>query len=591
MTDGVDSPAANDPTERPAVGSGGGSALRQTIGSLREVFANPNLRRVQLADFGSAVGDFALQTAIVVWVFHFGGAKAVGGYLAIRLAVVAFVSPVGAMFADRYPRKAVMVTCDVLRLLLLVVTAACIFYDLPAATVFVFATLERLVTTAFRPALRALTPSLANRPEELTASNGTTSTLESVAAFIGPALAAGLLWVVSVPVVVLFDGATYLWSALLVLGVTVAATPEPEQPLAGDAARETAAEQHSTDSGTAPGAAEQKRGFLGEMMAGYRIIAKNLDLLVVTIQVSGQMVIAGASMVFLVLMAVQIMGTGPKGLGLFDAVSGVAAIMGGFFAIYRASHKRVGQDLTTGVVFWSLPLVAVAVWPNPVVAFLAVAFQGFGNPMVDTNMATVFQRGAPDEVLGRVFGALEACLIAAGAVGAAVMPFLVKWLGFQGSIGLVGFVVAALALVTLPRMRGLDRRLTQPAELSLLRGIPMFAPLSLRTVESLVGRLSSVQVSAGEVVLREGEGSDRFYVIESGLVEVTQGGAVLRQERPGEFFGEIGLLRDVSRTATITALEDTTLLTLERNDFLAAVTGQHDAARAADEVVRRRLAV
>jgi CRP-like cAMP-binding protein len=98
-------------------------------------------------------------------------------------------------------------------------------------------------------------------------------------------------------------------------------------------------------------------------------------------------------------------------------------------------------------------------------------------------------------------------------------------------------------------------------------------------------------VTAGEVVLREGEDSDRFFVIESGLVEVTQGGAVLRQEGPGEFFGEIGLLRDVPRTATVTVVEDTVLLALERDDFLDAVTGQSDAFRAADDVVSLRLSV
>jgi len=76
-----------------------------------------------------------------------------------------------------------------------------------------------VVGTPFRPAFRALMPSLVTRPEELTASNGTSSTLESLSFFAGPAIAGVLLATTSVPVVLLFDAATFAWSALLISGV------------------------------------------------------------------------------------------------------------------------------------------------------------------------------------------------------------------------------------------------------------------------------------------------------------------------------------------------------------------------------------
>jgi CRP-like cAMP-binding protein len=110
-------------------------------------------------------------------------------------------------------------------------------------------------------------------------------------------------------------------------------------------------------------------------------------------------------------------------------------------------------------------------------------------------------------------------------------------------------------------------------------------------VEALANRLVAVHAPAGMVVLREGEESDRFYIIESGLVEVTQAGAVLRQEGPGDFFGEIGLLRDVPRTATITALEDTTLMALDRADFLSALSGNEEGNQAVDAVISHRLGI
>jgi CRP-like cAMP-binding protein len=103
--------------------------------------------------------------------------------------------------------------------------------------------------------------------------------------------------------------------------------------------------------------------------------------------------------------------------------------------------------------------------------------------------------------------------------------------------------------------------------------------------------LIRVPVAAGEVVVREGDESDRFFIVETGLVEVTQDGVVLRREGPGEFFGEIGLLRDVPRTATVTAVEDTVLQSLSREAFLAAVNGERDSFLAADDIVTRRLTV
>ena len=100
----------------------------------------------------------------------------------------------------------------------------------------------------------------------------------------------------------------------------------------------------------------------------------------------------------------------------------------------------------------------------------------------------------------------------------------------------------------------MDRRLEAPAGLPLLRAIPMFGPLNPVTLDALARALVRVEVAAGDVVVREGDESDRFYVIESGTVQVTAAdGHVLREEGPGDYFGEIGLLRDVPRTATITA--------------------------------------
>ena len=573
-------PQDNDrPAGRHGLLAAAATAARETRGSLASVFRNPNLRRIQLALGGSMIGDWAYATAVAVWAYGVGGATAVGVWSAIRLALLALTSPLGAALADRYPRRAVMISADLIRATLIALATVCLYLDLHPAFVFVLATLTSMVSTAFRPAQRALMPALANHPEELTASNGTASTLESLSFFLGPSLGALLLVVADVETVFLVNMATFLVSTLLVTRVQVpAVAARPATPAPGE-----------TDAAAA--ADEPKERFLTEVSAGFRTIARDRDLLVVTAEVSAQTIVAGASAVFTIVMAVHILGTGPQGVGYLDSMLGVGAIVGGFTAIARASRRRLAQDMTYGVLLWSLPLLLVTVWPHPAAAFAAVVLLGFGNPLVDVNMETIIQRITPDEVMGRVFGALEACLIATMALGAALMPALVHWWGLRSALGVVGLGVALLALVGLPQMRSLDQRLRRPAGLDLLEAIPMFAPLTPGVVESLARSLVRVSVPAGDVVVREGTDADRFYVIESGLVEVTQNGAVLRREEAGDFFGEIGLLRDVPRTATITAVEDTVLLALERADFLDAVTGQSESRMAADDVVTRRLTV
>lgn len=550
------------------------SSVRETGSSIASVFRNPGLRRVQIALTGSMIGDWAYATAVTVWAYGVGGVTAVGVWTGIRLGLMAITAPLGATLADRMARKNVMVLADVIRAVLVAAAAVCLVIDSPAAPIFVLATLTSLMGTPFRCAQRALMPSLARTPEELTASNGASSTIESLSFFVGPAIGALLIASTNVQTVFAFNVLTFLWSTAAVLGIRV-----PER--AEDAQADSSEDADESD----------KESFLSEVTGGFRSIGANRDLMVVAWLICAQTIVAGASAVFLVVMAVDILGTGAHGVGYLDSVLGVGAILGGLFAIARATRNRLAQDLTVGVVLWALPLVLVTVWPSPASVFAAVVLLGLANPLVDVNFDTIVQRVTPDEVLGRVFGSLEACLIGSMALGAFLMPVFINLWGLRTSLAIVGIGVTVLALPLLPRMRRLDARLTTPPGLDLLRAISIFRPLSAATVEGLARELIRVPVAAGEIVVQEGEESDRFFIIESGLVEVTQAGVVLRREGPGEFFGEIGLLRDIPRTATVTAVEDTVLQGLGREDFLAAVNGERESYLAADDIVTRRLTV
>jgi hypothetical protein len=216
---------------------------------------------------------------------------------------------------------------------------------------------------------------------------------------------------------------------------------------------------------------------------------------------------------------------------------------------------------------------------------------GAGRSFADVAGWTMLQRLVPDAVLARIFGILEGLNMAAQGVGAVVASILITAFGTTAALALTGLMLVVLGIARVRTLAFAERRVEVPLhELELLRGVPMFAPLAPPIVERLAARAIHVAVPAGESIIREGEPGDRFYVVVDGRVAVSAGGRALRELGAGDSFGEIALLRDTPRTASVTALEPTQLLALDRAPFLAAVTGLRASRTIASRVVDERLA-
>ena len=546
--------------------------------TLASVFKNRNLRHIQLAFAGSVLGDWAYATAVTVWTYEAGGAAAVGIFQAARFIAMTVAAPLGAVVADHVSRKAFMMTADAVRAVLVVAAAGCVAVGL-TPLVYALAMLAAVVGAPFRSAQAGLIPRLSRTPEELTASNATASNLENISSFAGPAIGALLIAVFDVEVVFLLNAATFVVSFLLVSSIHV-----PKRASGAGTASEDDAEEDSTP-------ASSRDGFFAETTAGFRTLVTSRGVRPVALLAGTQGAVWGVLTVFLVIMATSILDSGAKGVGYLNSVMGLATVVGGGVVLARVSRKRTAQDMAVGVLGWSLPLLAVAAWPSPVTVVAALAVVGVSDPLVNLGLDTIPQRIVPDRVLSRVFGAMEATLVGAMSLGAVVAPALHHLVGLRMSLLVVGVLAAAVALACLPVMRRLDGQLAEPAGMPLLEALPLFSPLDRATLETLAHSLQQVHVAAGQLVVLEGDVSDRFFIIDQGLVEVTQGERFLRQEGPGEFFGEIGLLRDVPRTATVVAVDDTVLWTLDRRSFLEAVVGHQDARRAAEDIASLRLAV
>ena len=385
-----------------------GSKLRESGQALASVFSNPGLRRVQLAFVGSIVGDWAYAIAVAVYAYDQGGPAAVGLLGVVRYLSMALVLPLASTLADRYPRKWVMLVSDVVRAALVLVAAGVIAADGPPLAVYGLAIVTALVGTCFRPAQAALLPGLARDPGELTAANVASSTIESVGFFLGPALGGLLLAVADIQTVYVVNAATFLWSAAIIVGLRAPPVTRAEE------------------------SADDERGtLLGNAGAGFRAILGNRDLRLVIGVYCAQTVVAGASLVFVVTLALDLLDLGRSGVGYLDAVMGIGGLVGGFVALVLAQRGRLALDFGVGVLLWSAPLLAIAAWPSVGVAAAAMVLVGLGNSLVDINAYTILQRTVPDEVMGRVFGAMESAIIGAMAGGALLMPLLIETLGIR----------------------------------------------------------------------------------------------------------------------------------------------------------------
>ena len=550
------------------------TGLRQkvldSVRSLREVFRNPGLRRIELAFAGSIIGDWAYAVAVAVYAYAHGGPTAVGVLAVVRYVSLAVVTPFTSVLGDRYPQRLVMVSSDLSRAALVIAGASVIANGGPRLVVYALAIATGLFGSPFRSAQASLLPELAEDAGDLSAANVASSTVESIGFFAGPALAGFILAVASIPVVYLVDAATFVWSALLVLGVRVPA-----------AATET----------QGGGRASRGGGFLPEVSAGYREILGNRDLRLLVGLLCAQTVVAGASVVFTVSMALGLLDIGRSGLGYLNATLGIGGLVGGFLALVLAQRGRLARDFGVGVVLWAAPLLLVAAWPALGVAVVVMILLGLGNSLVDVNAFTILQRLASKDAMARVFGAMESAVIGGMGIGALLMPALIATVGLRWGLVVIGAGVSALVVLGGRGLRRIDVVALAPPGLELLRRVSLLGLLPEPTLERLARALIPVKAPSGQVVIREGDHGDRFYVIESGAVEVTKEGRHVAHLGPGDYVGEIALLRDVPRTATVTATADSVLQALERGDFISAVTGQGEFREAADAAMTARLAM
>jgi len=546
------------------------SSVSRSVRVLGNVFGSPDLRRVELAFAGFNVAEWGTWIAILVFAYEAGGAAAAGAIGVIQLIPAAIFAPFASVLGDRYRRERVLLAGYLAQSLAMGATAAALLTGARLPVIYVLAALAATSLTLTRPVQGALLPALSRTPDELTAANAAAGWIESVSMFGGPAVAGVLLGLWGPGAVFAVMSGVLGLSAILAARIEArSAPPGPRSPSAQD--------------GALP-------GMVGELAGGFRALGAERRPRLVVSFMGAQSVLEGALDILLIVLAFRLLDIGSAGVGFLNAAFGVGGIVGAALATALVARRRLAPSLLVGCASWGAALAAIGLYPSPILAPIFVGVAGVGRPLIDVAGRTLLQRVVADRVLSRVFGVLEGLYMAGLALGLAVAPALVALLGERGAFVAAGAFLPVLILLARRSLAEIDAASVIPeVRLALLRSRAIFAPLSAPVLERLAARLIPVEAPAGKAIVRQGEPGDRFYVVEEGEAEVSRDGRSVATLGPGDFFGEIALLRDVPRTATVAARTGLRLYALEREDFLEAVTGHPLSARAADAVARRRI--
>ena len=477
-----------------------------------------------------------------------------------RMGAAAVSAPFMASFADRHEQRRVMLATDLVRVGTMAGIAAAAAAGAPAA-VYALAVLTSIVSTAFRPAEASLIPRLAETPEELTAANVTSSTFDSIGAFAGPA-AGALLYAVGGPTLAfLCVSFTYLWSASFVARIPKTERPEPAPHLHEDA---------------------------GGIAAGFRAVKGEPRLRVVIGLYGAQTMVAGAYSVLVVVVALELLDLGNAGVGFLQAATGVGAIVGALVALALVGRKRTAANFGLGLACFGAPLLALAALPRTWAAVVALALLGIGNSVVDISAVTLIQRTASAAVAGRVFGLVEAASVGGLGIGSILTPLLLHLAGARWTLAVAGAILPVLSLVMRRALRRIDAGAAVPEEqLAAIATVPFLDALPIQRKEALAAALERVERPAGATLFSAGDRGDRLYILSRGTIEIDLPSGPKVESAPA-FVGEIALLRDVPRTATVRVATDSTFWTLDAEHFLDAVAGHGRSRRAADALVSSR---
>lgn len=542
------------------------SVLRTTAVAYRAAAGNRSLRRVVLAFFLFNAEEFAVWIAVLIYAYQQGGTTAAGVVAIAQLVPAALLAPLGATLGDRMRRDRALGLGYAAQAAATAVLAAALWSE-PPLVVYAAAIVVSCTITLTRPVHNAIVPMLADTPQELTAANSLSGTMEGLGVMIGPALCSLLIAV---------SGSAAVAAACAILAALAGALT---------------LRLRLGDVGTSQGEAADPKGFLRAAVEGFRELRREPGASLLATLSGAQYFVLGVLDVFYAALAVEVLHMGEDAAGLLASAAGVGGLLGAAATVLLVGRRRMTPAVEGGLVVMGLGLAAIPVWPRFASTFALIVVAGAGRSFFDIAARTLLQRSVKDDAIARVFGLQEGLSMLFLAVGSATAPAMAAVLGIRWAFAVCGLLLPLGGLASAATLRAIDRRAVLPdaTRLRLLRAIPIFALLPEYELEQVSWHLVPASARAGEAIIREGDRGDRLYLLVEGEAVVESRGREVVRRGHGDYFGEIALLRDVPGTATVRAVTDVEMLALDREHFLAAVTGSWSNVDVANEEINRRL--
>jgi predicted MFS family arabinose efflux permease len=537
---------------------GVGVEMASSARLLVEALRVRDLRRVLAAYLGFTVAEMANFIAILIYAYEVGGSPALGLVAFLMLAPAAVFAPVGATLGDRFRREVMLTVAYAVFAATSAAVSIALYVEWPVGVIYFLAAVNATVLTLVRPFHESLLPALARSTEQLTAGYVAGGSIENLGWIIGPLLAGltaaawGTSAVFVITTVLLLIGTILVWE----VKTTTAAEP-----------------------GTGQNAIQMTlEGFGAFRESRPRVILLLLNSVVF---------LAGVVEVAIIVLAFEVFGSEDAGVAWLNTFIGVGAAAGSVLAVVLIGRRHLAPSMWRGLVLIAVSVSLIPVFRSQAAALVALAIMGAGWTFVDVSGRIMLQRVIPLGGLSRAFGVLEGSSMAAEGLGSAAGAILIGWLGVGRVLVVGSLLIIIVLLVNRLSLRDADVGVVVPIEhLHLLRSIPMFAALGPAELERLATYADEESVGPGTAVCVQGETGERFYLVERGTARVVRDGVDVASLGTGDFFGEIALLRDIPRTATVEAVGNLDLLVLQRGPFLDAIKSsacQIEAARAVSE--------
>ena len=506
--------------------------------------------------------EYSVWLGMLVYAYSHGGATVAGLVAIAQLVPAAVVAPLMAAIADRRSPVFLLAGSYLGQAAATGAAAVAVVAGVPVAA-YAAVVIAAAAETGTRPAQAMLIPSVAATPDQLTAANVLVGWVEA-AGFAASGLMSGVLIALcGVATVFAVCAGLGLGAVVLVAPLRVAAfAPPSERPAA----------------------------VLAGLSESLRLTASRPRLRLMLGLLTAQAVVAGALDLLIVIVAVSVLGLSHAWVGYLNFAYGLGAVLAATASVLLIG-RRLGVPIVSAALLLSIALAALASDVGLAVTAALLAVAGASHTVLDVSNRILLQRSVPAQLIGQVFGILEGLQAAGWALGALLVPLLVYLGGSR--LALLG-VAAVLPLAAAVGGRGLfslDAEAPVPVvEIALLRSIPLFAELPAPAIEALAASLAPAELSAGTLLIRQGDPGEAYYAIAAGELDVEQDGHFLRRCGRGEGVGEIALLHSIPRTATVVAHSAATVYELDREPFLAAVLGHPQTYREASRIAGAWLA-